>query len=521
MKRWTAFAGWAGLFSFFSALFFYIAVPDQTRVILPLAGTGVAFALFFAFAEREALKRGLKTRSAIMGLNSVVLSLVFLGILVFVNLIAHRHNQRFDTTETGAFTLAPQTVKIVQNLPREVKITAFFQTQGPEKAEFRNLIDGYLSLSDKISVTYVDPDKSPSITKRYGVTTYGTLALESGAQEAKVKEASEENLTNALLKVTKDEKKKIYFLTGHGEKDLKDAQGPGYATAKSLLMQDAYEVEELLLLQTGAVPDDAALLIAAGPEKPIAPQEQAAIETYLEKGGAVFLLVDPQSRFGMDATLARYGIHLKEDVVIDPVSKLMGGDFAAPVVSQYVAHDITRDFKLATIFPVVRSVRALAMDGVETTELLLTGDNSWAESELDSTQVKFDEGRDTKGPVPVAVLASRVVAGAGNEKKSEEPLEGDGKAPEPAKSRLMVVGDADFASNQYINFSGNGDFFLNTSSWLTEEKTLISIRPRNRKDTPIELTRSGGTVLFFLGMVVIPGCVALAGLRNWWRRRKL
>jgi len=517
MKRLAPFAGWAALFALFSALFFYVAVPHQKMVILPLAGLGVALALVFAFAEREALGRAMKTRSAAMGLNSVVLTAIFLGILVFVNLIAHRHKHRIDTTETGAFTLAPQTVKIASSLPREVKITAFFQTQAPEKSQFKNLVEGYLGLSDKISVTYVDPDKSPSITKRYGVTTYGTLALESGAQETKVKEANEENLTNALLKVTKDSKKKIYFLTGHGEKDLKDAQGPGYATAKSMLMQDAYEVEELLLLQTAAVPEDAALLIAAGPEKPIAPGEQAAIEKYLERGGAVFLLVDPNSRFGMEDLLKRYGLLVKEDIVIDPVSKLLGGDFAAPVVNQYVAHDITRDFKLATIFPVVRSVRALPTEGVETEELLLTGENSWAESELDSTQVRFDEGKDDKGPVPVAALASRPVAGAAGAAK---PAEGE-KAPEQPKGRLMVVGDADFASNQYINFSGNGDFFLNTSSWLTEEKNLISIRPKNRKETPIELTRAGGTVLFFLGMVVIPGCVALAGFRNWWRRRRL
>ncbi|UCD12095.1 MAG: Gldg family protein [Nitrospinaceae bacterium] len=517
MKRIAPFAGWAALFLLFSALFFYIAVPHEKEVILPLTVAGVIFALSFAFAKREALKRGMKTRSALMGLNSAALTAILLGILVFVNLIADRHKHRFDTTETGAFTLAPQTVKIVQNLPREVKITAFFQTQAPEKADFRDLIEGYLGLSDKISVTYVDPDKSPSITKRYGVTTYGTVALESGAQETKVKEANEENLTNALLKISKDEKKKIYFLTGHGEKDLKDAQGPGYSTAKSLLMQDAYEVEELLLLQTAVVPDDAALLVAAGPEKPISPQEQAAIETYLDQGGAMFLLVDPQSSFGMEETLARYGIGLREDIVIDPVSKLLGGDFAAPVISQYVTHDITRDFKLATIFPVSRTVRALPEEGVETLELLLTGESSWAENELDSTQVKFNEGKDEKGPVPVAVLASKPVADA----KTLPKPEGDEKAPEPPKGRLMVVGDSDFASNQYINFSGNGDFFLNTSSWLTDEKNLISIRPKSRKDTPIELTRAGGTVLFFLGMVVIPGCVALAGFRNWWRRRRL
>ena len=166
MKQIAPFAGWAALFLLFSALFFYIAVPHEKEVILPLAVAGVIFALSFAFAKREALKRGMKTRSALMGLNSAALTAILLGILVFVNLIAHRHKHRFDTTETGAFTLAPQTVKIVQNLPREVKITAFFQTQAPEKADFRDLIEGYLGLSEKISVTYVDPDKSPSITKR-------------------------------------------------------------------------------------------------------------------------------------------------------------------------------------------------------------------------------------------------------------------------------------------------------------------------------------------------------------------
>ena len=523
MKRLTPFIGWAAIFCLFSALFFYIAVPEEMTVILSLLATGVVLAINFVFLEKDAFKKGLKSRSAIYGTNTVVLTFLFLGVLVFINLMAHRHKHRFDVTETKAFTLAPQTKKIVTNLPREVKMTAFFQNQSPDKIKFKDLIDGYVELSDKIEVDYIDPDKSPSILKQYGVTTYGTVVLESGKQETKVQEASEENITNSLLKVSKDDKKTIYFLRGHGEKDINDNQNQGYSGVKASLERDAYKVEELVLLQTGNVPEDAALLIIAGPEKPIAKEEQEAIEKYLEQGGSVFLLVDPQSQFGMDEFLARWGVELMDNIVIDPMSKLFGGDFAAPVVSQYIFHDITKDFKLTTIFPVVRAVKPKEVEGVHSMQLLQTGENSWGETSLDATKVAFDEGVDEKGPVPVAVIATKPLATPEEDTNPSEPKgnETPDKKPAQKKSHLMVIGDSDFASNQYIAYSGNGDFFLNTSSWLTEEEDLISIRPKNRKNTPIQLTRSGGTILFFLGILVVPGCVALAGLRNWWRRRRL
>jgi ABC-type uncharacterized transport system involved in gliding motility auxiliary subunit len=471
------------------------------------------------------MKKGIKSRTAVYGANTFVLACVFLGILVFVNILSNRHKHRFDFTSSGIFTLAPQTQKIVSNLPRDVTVTAFFQSESPTKVDFKNLMDGYLGLSEKIKFSFIDPDKNPAIVKQYGVTTYGTVALESGKQETKVQNPTEENISNAILKVIKDEKKKIYFLEGHGEQALDNTEAQGYSIAKQSLERDGFHVEKLLLLQTGKIPEDADALVIAGPEKPILPQEQEALESFLQNGGSILLLMDPQTKPGLEQFLARWGIGVREDIVIDPQSKMFGGDYAAPVVSQYMMHDITKDFSLPTIFPVLRSVTAQKAEGVTVSELLQTGVNSWAETDFGGEKVKFDEGVDQKGPVTIAVVASK------NPDPKEKPKPDEGAkgigSKKPAenvpakKGNLVVLGDSDFANNTYFNFSGNGDFFLNTASWLAEEESLISIRPKERKDSPIHLTSDWGAALFFMGTVVFPGVVVLAGVRKWWTRRRL
>jgi ABC-type uncharacterized transport system involved in gliding motility auxiliary subunit len=515
-------AGWLALITGFVALFFYIVLPDLNSVSISLAIICLLNAIFFIAVRGPQLKQSLSSRSVLYGANTLFLTCIFLGILIFVNLLAFRHKHRFDFTEGGYFTLAPQTRKFISNLPREVKLTAFFQTESPEKMAFANLIAGYLEETESIELQYVDPDKNPSVTKQYGVTTYGTVVLESGTKETKVQNSTEENITNALLKVTRDEQKVIYFLEGHGESKISSSENEGYASAKKNLLQDGFMVKPLLLLQSGTVPKDASVLVIPGPKKPLQPEEQKSIEAYLNSGGSVCMLIDPKSSSNMEAFTKNWGIELGEDIVIDPMSKLFGGDFAAPVVNQYTTHEITSDFVLATIFPIIRSVRETPAIGINTTELLKTGANSWAESDFDSGTVQFDEGKDTKGPISVSVIATKDLKDTSHE--NSQNLE-NSKISEDKKSALkatlLVVGDSDFANNRYTNFSGNGDFFLNTISWLAEEDNLISIRPKERKNTPIQMTQSIGNAIFIVGVIVVPGLIATIGIRSWWRRRRL
>jgi len=517
MKKFTSIAGWLTLASGFAALFFYIVLPDLKVLILSLTALSISNGVFVLVSEGTSFKKFFSSRMAQHGTNAMILTSVFLGVLIFTNLLIHRHKHRFDFTEANLFTLAPQTKKFITNLPREVNLTAFFQIETPEKNSFENLIAGYLEETDKIGITYVDPDKNPAVTKQYGVTTYGTIVLESGSKETKVQNATEENLTNALLKVTRDEQKVIYFLEGHGENQIDSTKNEGHQTAKKNLEQDGFIVKSLLLLQTREVPKDASTLVIAGPKKPIQKEEQKALKSYLEKGGAVMMLVDPKSKHGMEAFLKNWGVELGDNIVIDPMSKLFGGDFAAPVVNQYSAHDITSEFVLPTIFPIIQSVKAIPTSKIETVELLKTSTNSWGESNFESGAIKFDTDTDLKGPVSVAVVATKILRSEAHD-ENEEAHEQELKQ---LKATLVVIGDSDFSNNRYINFSGNGDFFLNTVSWLAEEENLISIRPKEKRNSPIHLTSSWGSAIFVLGVLIFPGIVAGTGIRIWWRRRGL
>ena len=525
MKTSSKVAAWLASLSAICGLFIYAIAPDKTTPALVLLVITVFNTLFLGMSERKSLFHALKTRSAVHGTNSLVLIIIFLGILVFINLIAFRHNQQFDFTESGFYTLSPQTKKVIASLPREVRLTAFFQIDSPEKKLFQDRMQSILESSDKINLSFIDPDKNPAITKQYGITTYGTIVLESGNKETKVRDPSEVNLINGILKVTKDEQKVIRFLEGHGEKRIGDFENQGFSTVKGALEKDGYKVEKSLLLQSGEIPSDTELLVIPGPEKPILPEEQKLIQGYLDKGGSVLLLLDPQSKSGMENFLRQWGIDTPDSFVIDPMSKLFGGDYAAPVVSPpYVAHEITRDFALPTIFPLLRTVTSIKSTDADTTEFLLTGANSWGETNLDvlkEGKSQFDEKSDIKGPVSVAIVSTREVP-TEKIKKTEDDNKKDPAADlkNIKKAYLTVIGDSDFAGNQYFNFSGNGDLFLNVVSFLAEEENLISIRPKERKNSPLSLTSNQGMLILMLGLLT-PSFVIFFGVRTWWRRRRL
>jgi len=524
MKQFLPFAGWSALIFGFGALIYFLFLPEHILPILTLASVAGVNAVFFLAVSRKEVMHAIKTRTALYGMNAAVVILVVLAILICINLLTYRHNFTWDLTETSVFTLAPQTKKIAQNLPRKVKMTAFFQN-GPGREKFKLLADGYEDLTDQIEVELVDPIRKPMLVKKHGVKAGGTVVLESAGQTTKVKNATEENLTNALLQVTRDQHKKIYFLNGHKEKNLENKQRNGYSQAKQALEQDQYKVESLLLLQTGKVPEDANVLFINGPEMNLQESEITAIDAYLKQGGAVMLLLDPQQDSGLTAFLEKWGIDIRDDLVIDPLAKMAGADYTTPIVSQLSDHPITLEMLnrgQPIIFPMLRSVSAITTENIKTTQLLFTTDKSWAETEYKSGKVRIDPGIDLVGPVSVAVVSSKEIKSANKtEPKPDASNETSESAKPVKKARLVVVGDSDFASNQFFNLSGNGDFFLNASSWLAMEENLISIRPRTRKWSPITLSGTQGNLISMLGIIVFPCLVLLTGFRIWWKRRSL
>jgi ABC-type uncharacterized transport system involved in gliding motility auxiliary subunit len=193
-----------------------------------------------------------------------------------------------------------------------------------------------------------------------------------------------------------------------------------------------------------------------------------------------------------------------------------------PVVSEYGTHPITENFRYATFFPYARSVDELddAPEGVSIQIIAKSSPNSWSERQLDQQEVRYNEDLDISGPISLAAVMTmepgeeNTESAAAESKESEEPINNK-------EIRLAVFGDADFAANGYYNLSGNGNMFLNTVNWLTEESDLISIQPKTSQPRTIQLTPTQGRLIFFVSLIILPAAVLLTGIFVWMRRRSL
>jgi len=506
---------------------------------------GIVSLLVYIWFNLSELQQGVKRKSFLYSSNLVLVVVLVLGILVLVNYIFSKYHHRFDFTEARMHSLSDQSVTVLKNLGEEIRIKSFFLEGNYNQNRMENLLKIYAYHSPKIKYEFIDPDKNPGLVKRYEVTEDGTSILECGDKESRITATSEEEITNAIIKVTRERKKVIYWLEGHGEASIEDTQDGGYSQAKSELEKMAYEVKKLNVALPDTFPKDVDCLIIAGPVKDLFPDELEAIRKYLHKGGRAFVMVDPEAAPGMKAYLAEFGIHLEDDLIVDTVSRLMGGDYFMPVVSEYESHDITNKFRYATFYPYARSVEKAEEEpeGVSTQVLAKTSQNSWSERQIREQQVTFDKEKDKAGPVSLAVVATidykeesaedKVAAtDAAEEKKaeeegkkaedekSEEKKEADTSVEKPkSKGRMVVFGDSDFVTNRYYFLSGNGNLFLNTVNWLTEEADLISILPKTSSPKTIQLTPSQGRMLFWVSLVILPLAVLITGISVWVRRR--
>lgn len=515
-----------------------LAVWPQYRTAAWISGgAGLVALVVYLIINLSTLKEGLKRRSFIYSSNLALIIILVLGILVVLNFFLSRHHYRLDFTAAKIHSLSEQSVSVVKNLKQEVVIKAFFRDSNVSRQTMENLLKNYAYHSARIKYEFIDPDKNPGLVKKYDITQDGTTVFECGDKENRITTTSEEDVTNAIIKVTREKKKTICFLEGHGENSIEDSSDVGYSTVKTELEKIGYEVKKLTLALADNFPDDCALLVIPGPRKGILPNEFQTIKNFLEQGGRVMFMVDPETSSGLETFLADYGIKLENDLVVDTVSRLLGGDYFMPVVTEYQSHDITRNFRYATFFPLARSVEILDTrpEGLTLNSLARTSANSWSERQLDKAEVTFDQGKDQQGPISLAVVGSKKVEikESAAEKKPEENKEktegqnqpGEEQTENPAtvtrEARLAVFGDSDFITNKYHNLSGNGNFFLNTVNWLTEEADLISIQPRTRSPRSINLTPSQGRFLLWLSVILLPLAVLITGLSIWIRRRSL
>jgi len=457
----------------------------------------------------------------VYGTNTIISTIIFLGILVLLVVIAEQRPLRMDLTETRAFSLSGQTRNILNQIDKPIAVKVFISASGPgaqNKDKIKDLLDSYCYYNKMIKYEFVDPDSQPEITRSYEVKTYGTIVLEGYAKRQVVQTADEENITNALLKLSRKEQKKIYFLSGHGEHSLSADARDSFSNAKTALEKNLFQVAQCNLLEQEDMPSDAAAVIVAGPQKEIPERERQIIKNYLARGGKIMLMLDPLTKTGLEGLLKDYGIEISEDVVIDRLSRLFGASERVPVVMDYGMHKITDNFNQPTFFPDARSVvpSETPPNGIDVQVLASTSPNSWAERDLEALKqgkAAFDKDKDMAGPIPLVVLATIPA-----QQKQSDATQNNEAGPSGQGGTLVVSGNSLFASNPYFNQYGNGDFFLNTVSFLADEANLITVE-RSNVNKPLLLTRTQGTLIFWIVLVIVPVSVLVAGFFVYRVRR--
>ncbi len=517
MQRSSSLLGLIGVtFLLFAGVAYFITRALSFYVLFH--GLAGVLALIFALASSQTpITAFLGKRSTKYGVNAAFYSLIFLGILILVNYLSTRYHHRFDATKAGVYSLSPQSTDILNKLDKDLEVNAFIE--GGSDPEIQELLGTYAYASSKVKHHLIDPDKQPDLAQKYNITSYRTIHLQYGDRSVTVNNISEEDLTNGIIKITRQEKKAIYFIEGHGEPDIGDLQGSrGYGQVKTSLENEGYEVKKFQFVSLNEeVPEDCDLLVVAGPERSLLQHEVEAIDAYLKQSGHALFLVNPLTTPELTALLQNWGANVGDDVVVDQRLELFKGRTLdlRPIASSYGAHPITEDLSrrgtVFTIYGLSRSVEAdgAGKRGLQVTSLVKTSPDSWAETDLEAIfqrQVaQLDPDKDKKGPVSLAVAVTAQLKDMG--------VDHDGEA------RLVVFGSAVFANNQYLGQYFNRDLFLNTVGWLAGEEELVSIRPRTLTASRAQFSAEQGTVIFYLSVLILPEFLLVAGLAVWWQRR--
>ena len=435
---------------------------------------------------------------------------VVLAIISVANVLANRYDKSYDSTSNKRYSLSDQTAKIVKGQAQPINITYFDKTSNFQTG--KDLLDRYTTLSPKVHLDYVDPDKNPNAARAAGVTKYGTTVVQVGTKKEDANSLTEEDVTGAIIRDLKTNTREVCFLTGSGERQIDDADRSGLSHFKDLLTKDDYTSKSINLLQKAEIPSDCTVIVATGPKSDYQQPEVDAIQKFVEGGGRAMILLDPPIKFGhpaadnaaLDNVLQGWGVSAESNLVLDfnPIGQLMGAGPELVLVSNYDPHPIVNDMKGTTTgFNLSRSLTVKNTDKATVQKLFESSDSSVATTKLDSPNINPNDPKNTRGAMTIAA--------AGTYSTGKENSEG----------RFVIVGSSSWVSNSLLSFNGNSDLAMNALNWLSSDEDLISIRPKPQEDRKVNMTGAQFNWVRLSSQFLLPGALLLMGLSVWWRRR--
>ncbi len=483
-------------------------IVAETWGIIPLifliAGT-ITLTLWIVLQTQQNQWWNSRSTQAVHALIAIMAVFAIVGLL---NFLGTRYYLRQDLTETQLFSLAPQSQQLVRRLEKPVKIWIFDVNRNPLDKE---LLENYRRESSKFEFEYVDPQARPTLANKFGVQDYGEVYLESGDNRQLVQKLntnerlSEIRLTNRLQQLNSTTTTPVYFLQGHGEHSLTSGQG-GISQAIQGLSNINYTGSPLNLGEKSQVPKDVSVVVVAGPKRELFDREVKALQDYLNGGGNLLLMIDPNTNTNLDSLLKEWGVILDNRLAVDVSGSAVGLGPAVAIVTDYGQHPITQDFGNGiSFYRLARPLEINPVAGIKSTILLQTKPypDSWAESDQESEKLDFNPQTDIPGSLTLGVALTKTIPAAPT-----------------MESRLVVIGDSEFATDGLFEQQLNGDVFLNSVTWLSQQdQQPLSIRPKEPRNRRINLSILQTTLLAISSLLLLPLLGLVTAAIIWWKRR--
>lgn len=454
-------------------------------MIVAFAGAFFAVGMFF---ERRMMVDFFTMKTTKNGMNMGVTILLVFVVLVMINFVAIRKTKTWDFSLAQSNSISDQSIKLVQSLEDDVQIL-FFYKQGDESSDsvkqaFRILVRKYQDRSDRVKLEFVEINSRPDLTEKYAVTSGKSEAyVDYKGRRSRLDRLDEQSMTSAILQVTREKQKTVYFLTGHGEHELERSDAMGLNKAKAFLESNRYIVKAFSLLTSESLPADADVIVISGPTQAYQAREVSLLTEYLNKGGNLLVALDWKNSAGLDALLEKAGITMGSVLIRNfqfdgkEASVADGPTYATEVSS---TSKITQVFGKNTAFAFLLPTNMLkgkVPEGVTLDEIVKTPPNS-----VEMTDLK----------TPTDKVGSATIGMTAMGKLTKDS---------PKEFYLAAFGDSEFMTNQQIATLFNRDLVQNLMAGLARDENMISIAPRDVQSTPITVTTKAqlGMIALILG----------------------
>ena len=441
-------------------------------------------------------------------LQSAVFVLLFILLLGVLAWLSQRFNLAIDLSTNQRNSLSLETLRLLENIDQPLEITLFVSPINENRPALERLFGRYRDAQTQIEFRSLNPDLYPDLLREYDIRYDGEAMLDYGGRTEKVSPVTESAVSTAIQRLLRQGERWLVFLEGHGERHPYREANHDYSQFATELASRGFSIEVLNLAQAASIPDNTSVLILASPKLPLLPGEVERLRDYVDDGGNLLWLADPEQVLdGTDLLADQLAIEFLPGIVVDPNSQLMGlnrVDFA--LVADYPRHDITRELVSLSLFPEAQALAYHGGDEWQQQVFLQTDPRSWSETgELRGEIFRGDNDDEAGGPLDLGISLAR------SHHAEDNSL---------FEQRVAILGDADFLSNRYLGNGANLDIGINLLNWLSFDDRLISISPRPAPDTRLELSRYEqiGIAAFFL--LLLPLGLLASGLRIWLRRRK-